>query len=50
MSVCSLALVIWKANRIFSAQHYIVVCGLCSRTISFSALSHKTARPPGKSC
>jgi hypothetical protein len=33
MSVCNPVLVIWNSNRIFSAPCYIVVCGLCGRTI-----------------
>jgi predicted DNA-binding transcriptional regulator AlpA len=40
MCVCILAFVIRHAMRIFSAQHYIVICGM-SRSTVFPALSHK---------
>jgi hypothetical protein len=40
MRVCILALVIRLANGIFSASHYIVICGLSGATVSFT-LSHK---------
>jgi hypothetical protein len=33
--VCILALVIGHANRVFSAPHYIVICGLFGSTIFF---------------
>ena len=31
--MCSIALVIWQANSIFTVQRYIVICGLSGSTI-----------------
>ena len=39
--VCNLALFIRRANRKFSAHHYIVVCNLSGCTIFFSITSKR---------
>jgi hypothetical protein len=39
MCVCILVLDIRHANRIFSAQHYIVICDLSGSTIFFNITS-----------
>jgi len=36
--VCSLALVIRQANRIFSASYFIVICGLSDPTLFFHVI------------
>jgi hypothetical protein len=38
--VCKLALVIRHSNRIFYAEHHIVICGLSVSTIFFPTLTH----------
>jgi hypothetical protein len=40
LCVC-LALVTRQANLIFSAQHYIVICGICLAVPDFFTLTHK---------
>jgi len=37
--VCIVALVLWHANHIFSAPHYIVTCDLSGSTIFFHSIS-----------
>jgi hypothetical protein len=41
VSVCILALVTRHTNRILSAQHNFLTCGLAGCTIFFFTLSHK---------